>query len=105
MGEDVAEEMDDPAALPGRTDEGRRDRLPEPGVGVADDELDSREAAGDEGPQEGAPQRSGLAVADLEAEHRSLARSFTPMAMRIAIWTILLPSRTFSTFASSQTYG
>ena len=65
VGEDVAEEMD-PAALPGRPDERRFDRLAEPDVGVADDEPDAGEVAGDKGAQKRPPEGAGLPVPDLE---------------------------------------
>jgi hypothetical protein len=45
--EQVAHEMR-PAALPARARQRRRDRVDEAGMGVARDELDAREATGDQ---------------------------------------------------------
>ena len=56
------------ASLPGRAGQVRRDRLDQPGVGVAGDQPDPGQAAGDEVGEELVPRRPGLAGGDPHAE-------------------------------------
>ena len=58
----------DPAALPGSTDERRVDRRTQAGVMVGDDQGHTGQSPGLQGPEEGLPERAGLAVADVDAE-------------------------------------
>jgi hypothetical protein len=67
-GEHVAHEVH-PAALPGRAEQHRHDRLLEAGVGVGDDQLGAGEPTGLEGAQERGPEGAVLRVADRAAEH------------------------------------
>ena len=71
MAERLAQEVD-AAALPGAA-EHLADRLLEAGVGVGDDQLHAGEAALDEAAQEAAPERFGLGLADVEADHLAVA--------------------------------
>ncbi|NQE72679.1 hypothetical protein NG2371_07172 [Nocardia gamkensis] len=61
------------AALPGRAGQGRADRGNEPGVGVAGDELDAREAAGNQVTEKRQPAGTVLAGGDLDAEDFAVA--------------------------------
>ena len=70
--EHVAHEVH-PAALPGCADEHRADRLLEPEVVVADHELHAGEAAGAQTLQERGPEGAVFAVADLDAQHFTVA--------------------------------
>jgi hypothetical protein len=72
VAERLAEEVDG-AALPG-TLQGLRDRGLEAGVRVGDDQLYSSEAALDQATEEAAPERFGLALAHVEADHLAVAR-------------------------------
>ena len=67
-GQHVAQEVD-PAPLPGRAGEHRADRGLEAFVGVGDHQLHPVQPAGLQRPQERGPERSVLAVADVEPEH------------------------------------
>ena len=49
------------------------DRLLQPGVGVGDDQLHAGQAALDQAAQEAAPERLGLGLADVEADHLAVA--------------------------------
>ena len=62
----------DGAALPGAV-ERLRDRGLEPGVRVGDDQLHTVEPALDQAAEEAAPERLGLALADVEADHLPVA--------------------------------
>ena len=73
-GQEVAHEVR-PAALPGGAGQGCRDRVDEAGVGVAGDQADAGESAGDERAQEGEPGRPVLAGDDVEAERLAEAVS------------------------------
>ena len=66
-GQDVPEEVD-PAALPRRAEEDRRDRGLQALVGVADDEPDADEASRPQAAQEGRPERAVLGVPDREPQ-------------------------------------
>ena len=67
-GEHVAHEVH-PAALPGRTEQHRTDRLLQPGVGVGDDQLGAGQPTSLQGAQERRPERPVLRIADGEPEH------------------------------------
>ena len=71
MPQRFAEEVDG-AALPGAA-EHLADRLLQPGMRVRDDELDAAQAALDQAAQEAAPERLGLGLADVEADHLPVA--------------------------------
>ncbi len=62
----VAQEVDG-AALPGRPEDLGEGRL-EAGVRVGEGELNADQAARDQAPEEGAPERLGLGLADIEAD-------------------------------------
>jgi len=86
-GEDVAHEVDS-APLPGGADQHRGDRGLQPGVGVADHQLDPAQAAGLQAAQERGPERPVLAVADpvLSSNPRTSRRpsAVTPVAITTA---------------------
>jgi hypothetical protein len=72
LGEHVPEEVD-AAALDGGAGHGGQDGLPQPKVGVGDDQLHPGQPAGLEGAQERGPKGAVLAVADGEAQHLAAA--------------------------------
>ena len=57
-----------PAALPGRTGQGRADRVDQPAVGVGGDQRDPGQAAGGQVPEEAQPAGAVLGAGDLQAE-------------------------------------
>ena len=61
------------AALPDRAWQVRRDRFDQPGVGVAGDEADAGQSAGDQVGEEGVPGGLGLGGGDLQAEDLAVA--------------------------------
>jgi hypothetical protein len=71
VSEAVLEEVDG-AALGGALED-LRDRGLRAGVGVADGELDADQAALDQSAQQAGPERFGLGLADIDAEHLAAA--------------------------------
>jgi len=71
MPERLAEEVHR-AALP-RAAEHLRDRGLEPGVRVGDDQLHPRQATLDQAAEEAAPEGFGLGLADIQADHFTVA--------------------------------
>ena len=82
------------------------DRRLQAGVRVGDRELHADQAALDEAAQEVAPERLGLGLADVEADDLPAAGLVHGVRdhERTCV-TTRPPSRTFSTFASSNRYG
>ena len=68
----------DPAALPARALEDRRDRAFQPLVGIADHQLDPAKAASDQAAQELVPERPVFARSHVQPEHFSLTARAHP---------------------------
>ena len=78
------------------------DRRLQAGVGVGDGQLHAGQAAGDQAAQELAPERLGLGLADVEADHLAPAGLVHAVGDTTPCATTRPPSRTFSTLASSH---
>jgi hypothetical protein len=77
----------------------------QPGVGVADGQLDTDQAARHEAAQEFPPERLGLGLATSIESISCRPVSCTPCAMTSALATTRPPSRTFSTFGVEEQVG
>jgi hypothetical protein len=62
-----------PAALPGRSEQHRFDRVHEALVGVRDDQLDPGESPGSQRAQEGGPEGAVFGVTDVGAQDLAVA--------------------------------
>jgi len=89
------------AALPGGAED-LRERGFEARVGVGDRELHPDQAAGDQAPQELTPEGFGLALATSRPMISRWPVSCTACATTTHLRTTRPPSRTFSTFASTN---
>ncbi len=96
----VAQKVDG-AALPGGP-KNLRERGLQAWMGVGDGELDADQAARDQAPEEGAPERLGLGRADVQADDLAAAGLVDGVRDNTPFLTTRPPSRTFSTFASTN---
>ena len=92
------------AALPRRAEDLRQRGL-QARVGVGDGELHADQAARDQTAQELAPERLGLGGADVQADDLAPAGLVDGVRDHDALARTRPPSRTFSTFASTNRYG
>ncbi len=95
------------AALPGRCGQGGADRGHQAGVGVAGDQRDPGQAAGDQVAEERQPAGPVLGGGDLDAQDLSVALGVDAVAIKVCTPTTRPASRTLSTRASAarKVYG
>ena len=74
-------------------------------VGVADRQLDADPSSGNEASEELAPERLGLGLADVQADDLPPPGLMHRVGDHTHLCTTGPPARTFSTLASTNTYG